>query len=141
MLVVSARTAETRGAFTSAKEAAAYEELLLFTQRARFALVNDEEKGGRGKADTDGARLGKLAASNERDQRAIMERVDALLAEPDYVDSSKVDSDLWRFLSFKKVMTFSKCAALSPLLARIRAEAPIARAYLPITGNWITMSE
>ena len=137
MLVVSARTAETRGAFVSAKEAAAYEELLLFTQRARFALVNNRDEGGRGASDTDGKRLGKRAASNERDQRAIMERVDALLAEPDYVDSSKVGSDLWRFLSLeKRVLAFSKYSALSLLLARTRAKASIARAYSPITGNW-----
>ena len=90
MIVISARTRDTRGAFNSTKDAATYEEHLLFSHRAHFALVSDKEKAGRGAADTDGKELGKRAAKNKRDQQALLERVDEMLATPVFVDENKV---------------------------------------------------
>ena len=90
MLVVSERSPETRGMFSSAIDAAVYDEYLLFTQRAHFSLINDAERGGHGKADLRGARLGKEAAAKECHQQAMLARLDAFLAAPVYIDEKKV---------------------------------------------------
>ena len=73
LLVVSARTPETSGTFNSAFDATAYDEHLLYTQRAHFEILAEDETGGRGKADTRGAQLGGRAANNKRDQCAMLE--------------------------------------------------------------------
>ena len=90
MLVISERSPETCGTFSSAIDAAAYEECLLGTQSDNFALVKSDDKGGRGYADTRGAQLAKQAAANARHQQAMLTRVDELLEAPVYIDETKV---------------------------------------------------
>ena len=68
----------------------AYDESLLGTQSDKFALVKTDDKGGRGKADTRGAQLGKQAAANVRHQQAMLARVDDLLETPVYLGETKV---------------------------------------------------
>ena len=97
MIVVSARTPETRGEFDSTLDAATYEEQLLFAHRAHFSLANDNETAGRGKADTRGAQLLVCANNNERDKKAMIKRVDELLAAPVFVDETKV-AEIYRFV-------------------------------------------
>ena len=114
MIVVSARTLETLGAFDSAIDAAAYEEQLLFTHRAHFALANDTELAGHGNADTRGAQLKIRAAINERDKEAMLMRVDEALVAQVFVDETKV-AKICGIASLAKYecSRFSTSAALS----------------------------
>ena len=117
MLVISERSPETLGTFSSAANAAAYDEILLGTQSDNFALVRSDDKGGRGRADTHGAQLGKQAAANVRHQQAILARIDELLESPVYIDETKVCFDCLVFLQkLACAFLFSLSAAIGSLL-------------------------
>ena len=90
MLVISERSPETCGTFSSTIDAAAYDEFLLGTQRDHFSLVRSDDEGGREKSDTRGAETGKRTAANVCHQQAMLARVNELLEAPVYVDETKV---------------------------------------------------